>query len=337
MHDPGGQGLPAGPRTAARNACRSAPAPHNGAAMTLLYTHPSGHLHATPPGHPEQVARLDAVLTALDGLDLDRRAAPAADDADILRGHAPEYLAALERRTPDRGWSMLDADTALSPDSLMAARHAVGGVCAAVDAVLAGEAANAFVAMRPPGHHAERARAMGFCIFSSVALGALRALDHHGLDRVAVLDFDVHHGNGTQDLLWDERRAMFVSTHQVPLYPGTGARSERGAHGQIVNVPLASGGTGAQAREIWQDICARVLEWRPQLILISAGFDAHADDPLAGLMWRGRDFAAITRMIRDTATACAAPVVSALEGGYDLAALGRAARAHVEVLRETAA
>ena len=126
MHDPGGQGLPAGPRTVARNACRSAPAPHNGAAMTLLYTHPSGHLHATPPGHPEQVARLDAVLTALDGLDLDRRAAPAADDADILRGHAPEYLAALERRTPDRGWSMLDADTALSPDSLMAARHAVG-------------------------------------------------------------------------------------------------------------------------------------------------------------------------------------------------------------------
>ncbi len=219
----------------------------------------------------------------------------------------------------------------------MAARHAVGGVCAAVDAVLAGEAANAFVAMRPPGHHAERVRAMGFCIFSSVALGALRALDHHGLGRVAVLDFDVHHGNGTQDLLWDERRAMFVSTHQVPLYPGTGARSERGAHGQIVNVPLASGGTGAQAREIWQDICARVLEWRPQLILISAGFDAHADDPLAGLMWRGRDFAAITRMIRDTATACAAPVVSALEGGYDLAALGRAARAHVEVLRETAA
>ena len=183
----------------------------------------------------------------------------------------------------------------------------------------------------------ERARAMGFCLFSNVALGALRALDHHGLDRVAVLDFDVHHGNGTQDLLWDEGRAMFASTHQAPLYPGTGAASERGAHGQIVNVPLASGGTGAQAREIWQDICARVLEWRPQLILISAGFDAHADDPLAGLMWRGRDFAAITRMIRDTATACAAPVVSALEGGYDLAALGRAARAHVEVLRETAA
>ena len=305
--------------------------------MTLLYTHPSGHLHATPPSHPDQVARLDAVLTALAGLDLDRREAPDADDADILRGHSPAYLAELAGKLPDQGWSMLDADTYLSPDSLTAARHAVGGVCAAVDAVLAGQGANAFVAMRPPGHHAERARAMGFCIFSSVALGALRALDHHRLDRVAVLDFDVHHGNGTQDLLWDEGRAMFASTHQFPLYPGTGARSERGTHGQIVNVPLASGGTGAQAREVWQDICARVLEWRPQLILVSAGFDAHADDPLASLMWHEADFAAITRMIGDTASACAAPVVSALEGGYDLPALGCAARAHVEVLRETAA
>ncbi len=305
--------------------------------MTLLYTHPSGHSHITPPSHPEQVARLDAVLTALDGLDLIRRDAPEADRADILRGHPPAYLAQLDRKTPDQGWSMLDADTYLSPGSLLAAHHAVGGVCAAVDAVLAGEAANAFVAMRPPGHHAERARAMGFCLFSTVALGALRALDHHGLDRVAVLDFDVHHGNGTQDLLWDESRALFASSHQFPLYPGTGAASERGAHGQIVNVPLASGGTGAQAREVWQGICAQVLDWRPQLILVSAGFDAHADDPLASLMWREHDFAAITKMICDTAAACSAPVVSALEGGYDLAALGRSARAHVEVLKETAA
>ena len=305
--------------------------------MTLLYTHPSGYSHATPPGHPEQVARLDAVLGALDGLDLIRRDAPDADDADILRGHPAAYLERLDRKTPDQGWSMLDSDTHLSPGSLTAARHAVGGVCAAVDAVLAGEDANAFVAMRPPGHHAERARAMGFCLFSNVALGALRALDHHGLDRVAVLDFDVHHGNGTQDLLWDEGRAMFASTHQAPLYPGTGAASERGAHGQIVNVPLPSGHTGAEAREVWQRICARVLDWRPQLILVSAGFDAHADDPLASLMWRERDFAAITRMICDTGRACAAPVVSALEGGYDLAALGRSARGQVEVLKETAA
>lgn len=305
--------------------------------MTLLYTHPSGHSHVTPPSHPEQVARLDAVVTALKGMELDRREAPDADDADILRGHPPEYLDGLRQNLPDKGWSMLDADTYLAPGSLTAARHAVGGVCAAVDAVLAGRAPNAFVAMRPPGHHAERSRAMGFCIFSSVALGALRALDHHGLDRVAVLDFDVHHGNGTQDLLWHETRALFASTHQLPLYPGTGAPGERGAHDQIVNVGLAAGSGGAHAQEIWRGICARVTDWRPQLILVSAGFDAHADDPLASLMWREADFAAITRMICDAAAACSAPVVSALEGGYDLPALGRSVRAHVEVLRETAA
>lgn len=305
--------------------------------MTLLYTHPSGLSHVTPPSHPEQVARLSSVLAALEGLDLQRREAPDAEDADLLRGHPQEYLSMLRRKAPADGWSMLDADTYLSPGSLLAARHAVGGVCAAVDAVLAGEAPNAFVAMRPPGHHAERTRPMGFCIYSSVAIAAKRALDLHGLDRVAVLDFDVHHGNGTQDVLWDDGRALFVSTHQAPLYPGTGAASEVGAHGQIVNVPLAAGSSGAQAREIWRGICDKVEGWRPQLILVSAGFDAHAADPLAGLLWHEDDFTAITRMICDTAASCSAPVVSALEGGYDLGALGRSARAHAEVLRETAA
>ncbi|MDF3854837.1 histone deacetylase family protein [Paracoccus sp. P2] len=305
--------------------------------MTLLYTHPSGFSHVTPPSHPEQVARLDAVLAALEGMDLERREAPEAAERDILRAHPAGYLALLRRKLPAEGWSMLDSDTYLAPGSLEAARHAAGGVCAAVDAVLAGEAPNAFVAMRPPGHHAERMKAMGFCILSSVAIAALRALDHHGLDRVAVLDFDVHHGNGTQDVLWDEKRAFFASTHQVPLYPGTGAASERGAHGQIVNMPLAPGSGGDEARAAWRAICDRVAAWRPQLVLVSAGFDAHADDPLAALMWREADFTAITRMICDTAAGCSAPVVSALEGGYDLAALGRSARAHVDVLRETAA
>ncbi|WP_449043638.1 histone deacetylase family protein [Paracoccus versutus] len=305
--------------------------------MTLLYTHPSGLLHVTPPSHPEQVARLDAVLAALEGADLRRREAPEAADRDILRAHPAEYLALLRRKVPAEGWSMLDSDTYLAPGSLEAARHAVGGVCAAVDAVLAGEAPNAFVAMRPPGHHAERMKAMGFCILSSVAIGAKRALEHHGLDRVAVLDFDVHHGNGTQDVLWDEKRALFASTHQVPLYPGTGAPAERGAHGQVVNVALAPGSGGDEARAAWAAICDRVAAWRPQLVLVSAGFDAHAADPLASLMWDEADFTAITRMICDTAAACSAPVVSALEGGYDLAALGRSARAHVDVLRETAA
>ncbi|WP_017998657.1 histone deacetylase family protein [Paracoccus sp. N5] len=305
--------------------------------MTLLYTHASGQAHVTPPSHPEQVARLDAVLAALDGLELERRTAPEAAEADLLRAHPPEYLAMLRRKQPAEGWAMLDSDTYLAPGSLLAARHAAGGVCAAVDAVLAGQAPNAFIAMRPPGHHAERMKPMGFCILSSVAIGAKRALEHHGLDRVAVLDFDVHHGNGTQDVLWDEARALFVSTHQSPLYPGTGAASETGAHGQVANVPLAAGSGGDAARAIWRSLCARVEAWRPQLILVSAGFDAHAEDPLAGLMWDESDFTAITRMICDTAAACSAPVVSALEGGYDLGALGRSARAHVAVLRETAA
>lgn len=310
---------------------------HNPWPMTLLYTHPSGFSHVTPPSHPERVGRLDAVLEALEDMDLDRREAPEGTDQDILRAHPAEYLALAQRKVPTEGWTMLDSDTYLAPDSLTAARHAVGGVCAAVDAVLAGEAPNAFVAMRPPGHHAEREKAMGFCIFSSVAIAALRALDHHGLDRVAVLDFDVHHGNGTQDVLWHERRAFFASTHQMPLYPGTGAASERGAHGQILNVPLAPGSAGDEARAAWEQICECAEAWRPQLVLVSAGFDAHADDPLAALMWSEADFTAITRMICDTAATCSAPVVSALEGGYDLAALGRSARAHVDVLRETAA
>nr|WP_223252393.1 histone deacetylase family protein [Paracoccus mutanolyticus] len=232
--------------------------------MTLLYTHPSGFQHVTPPSHPEQVARLEAVLAALEGMDLDRREAPEAPDDEILRCHPASYLSLVRRKLPDQGWTMLDADTYLSPGSLAAARHAVGGVCAAVDAVLAGQAPNAFVAMRPPGHHTERARAMGFCIFNAIAIGALRALDHHGLDRVAVLDFDVHHGNGTQDLLWNEPRALFASTHQHPLYPGTGAAGERGAHGQILNVPLQAGTGGDPARAAWRGICDRVLAWRPQ-------------------------------------------------------------------------
>ncbi|WP_423210763.1 histone deacetylase family protein [Paracoccus yeei] len=305
--------------------------------MTLLYTHPSGFQHVTPPSHPEQVARLEAVLAALEGMDLDRREAPEAPDDEILRCHPASYLSLVRRKLPDQGWTMLDADTYLSPGSLAAARHAVGGVCAAVDAVLAGQAPNAFVAMRPPGHHTERAKAMGFCIFNAIAIGAMRALDHHGLDRVAVLDFDVHHGNGTQDLLWNEPRALFASTHQHPLYPGTGAAGERGAHGQILNVPLQAGTGGDPARAAWRGICERVLAWRPQLVLVSAGFDAHAQDPLASLAWDEADFTAITRMICDAATSCSAPVVSVLEGGYDLAALGRSVRAHVEVLRETTA
>lgn len=303
--------------------------------MTLLYTDASAARHLTPPGHPEQVARHAAVLDALAPLDLPRRDCPLADEADILRCHPDRYLRRLQQAVPAQGIVALDADTHMSPHSLDAALRAVGGACAAVDAVLGGEDEAAFVAMRPPGHHAERETPMGFCLLGTAAIAAMRGLDHHGLDRVAVVDFDVHHGNGTQDLLWDEPRAFFASTHQMPLYPGTGRASETGAHGQVMNAPLRPGSGGAEALAAWTAIAARLAEWRPGLVVISAGFDAHADDPLANLMWTERDFAAITRLIRDAARQVGAPVVSVLEGGYDLAALGRSARAHVETLRET--
>jgi len=301
---------------------------------TALFTHPDAERHITPPGHPEQVARYAAVTDALAGLHLDRREAPRADEADILRCHPLRYLDRIRAAIPGEGWQMLDADTHLSPGSLDAALRGAGGAVAAVDAVLAGEAANAFVAMRPPGHHAERETPMGFCIFGNAAIAAKRALDRHGLDRVAVLDFDVHHGNGTQDLLWDEPRAFFASTHQMPLYPGTGAATERGAHGQMMNVPLRPGSDGAAGQAAWRGILARCRDFGPQLVIVSAGFDAHAADPLAQLDWDDADFAAVTRMICDMAADLSAPVVSCLEGGYDLAALGRSVRAHLDVLLE---
>lgn len=303
--------------------------------MTLLYTHPSGFQHVTPPSHPEQVARLEAVLAALEGMDLDRREAPEAPDDEILRCHPASYLSLVRRKLPDQGWTMLDADTYLSPGSLAAARHAVGGVCAAVDAVLAGQAPNAFVAMRPPGHHTERTKAMGFCIFNAIAIGALRALDHHGLDRVAVLDFDVHHGNGTQAVFERDPSVFFASSHQMPLYPGTGAASERGM-GNILNVALPPGAKGDEFRAAWSErILPAVEGFSPGLILVSAGFDAHARDPLAHLRLTEADFAWVTGEICAVARrVCGGRVVSMLEGGYDLDALARSVAAHVRALMD---
>ena len=324
------------PRAAPPHALQRVGAGPNVGGMTLLYSHPAAARHETPPGHPEQVARHKAVLDALADLDLARREAPLADDADILRCHPDRYLARLRAAVPARGAAMLDADTHMSPGSLDAALRAGGGACAAVDAVLGGEDETAFVAMRPPGHHAERETPMGFCLLGTAVIAAMRALDHHGLDRVAVVDFDVHHGNGTQDLLWDEARAFFASTHQMPLYPGSGAASEIGAHGQVMNVPLRPDSGGEDALAAWTAITDRLRDWRPGLVVISAGFDAHAADPLANLNWSEGDFAAITRLVMAAARACGAPVVSVLEGGYDLAALGRSARAHVQTLKEPA-
>ena len=305
--------------------------------MTLVYSHNAALHHITPPGHPERVARAEAVWAALRRLDgLDWREAPLADRTEVLRCHPQAYLDRIEAAVPAEGYVGLDADTFVSPGSVEAALRGLGACNAAVDAVLAGEAKTAFVAMRPPGHHAETETAMGFCLFGNAAIAAKRALDHHGLSRVAVLDFDVHHGNGTQDLLWHEERTLFCSSHQMPLYPGTGGAHETGAHDNVINAPLAPMTGGAEMRRAWGDIILPAVDdFAPELIIISAGFDAHADDPLANLNWTEADFSWLTGAICDVADAHSqGRVVSTLEGGYDLDALAASAAAHVTVLKE---
>jgi acetoin utilization deacetylase AcuC-like enzyme len=310
--------------------------------MTLLVENPAGLDHLTPPGHPEQVARLEEINEALsvpEFDDLDRMVAPMAEEAALLLAHPQIYIDAIRRQIPDSGRVALDADTWATPGSWDAALKGVGGCLAAVDAVLEGRARNAFVATRPPGHHAEKLRAMGFCLFSTIAIAARHALEVHGLSRVAVVDFDVHHGNGTQDVLWDEPRALFISSHQMPLFPGTGAASERGGSNNVLNLPLAPGTGGAEMRRAYETHAfPRLRDWQPELILISAGFDAHADDPLANLMWREEDFAWITRSLCDIADeVCGGRVVSTLEGGYDLPALAASVAVHVTELKERGA
>jgi acetoin utilization deacetylase AcuC-like enzyme len=305
---------------------------------TLFITHETGLTHVAPRGHPERGERLEAIYAALrdpEFAGLSRQTAPMADEAELLRCHEAGYVAQVKALRPQEGLKSLDGETFMGPTSWEAALRAIGGANDAVDRVLAGEANNAFVAMRPPGHHAERGRAMGFCLFGTVSVAAKRALDHHGLARVAVLDFDVHHGNGTQDLLWDEARVMVVSSQQMPLYPGSGDPSERGAHGQIINLPLAAGSGGAEMRVAWEEALAGAADFRPELILISAGFDAHRADPLGGLNWAEADFAWLTHAICDLADACCAGrVVSSLEGGYDLDALAASVATHLRVLME---
>ncbi len=307
---------------------------------TAYFSHPACLAHVNQPGHPEQVARLEHIEAALAGLDgLDRREAPLCGPDVPLLAHSPEYVAAIKATSPKTGWAQIDADTSMSPGSLEAAYRALGACVAGVDAVLAGDAANAFIACRPPGHHAEKTRAMGFCLFSNVAIAALHALENRGLARVAVLDFDVHHGNGSQDVLWNEARVRFASSHQMPHYPGTGAASECGAHDNIINVPLSDGSGSHEMRAAWEgQILPAIEAFEPELVLVSAGFDAHERDPLAGLNWTTEDFTWLSHKICDLADkVCQGRLVSSLEGGYDLTALASSTAAHVRVLMERGA
>ena len=308
--------------------------------MTMrAYTHPACLLHDAGPGHAECPERLRVVLDALHEAfpQLDWREAPRASRGQLLRAHSPELLD-LVLDNPDlklhpRDRVMLDPDTTLSPASAEAALRAAGAAVAAVDAALLGPSPRVFCAVRPPGHHATHDTAMGFCLFDNIAVAALHALDAHGLERVAIVDFDVHHGNGTQAIFEHDRRVLFASSHQMPLYPGTGARDETG-DGNILNAPLPPDADGTLFRAAWTNTLLPAIDaFKPQLLLVSAGFDAHRRDPLAQLRLEADDFAWITRELVQLANRhCRGRIVSTLEGGYDLQALAESSVAHVREL-----
>lgn len=305
--------------------------------MTILFSHDAALGHRTPHGHPERPERMQAIKEAL-GTEafaaLDRRAPEPASLETVALAHPEEWVRAMVAAAPTEGLVHVDSDTVLSPGTIDCVLRGVGAAVQGVDAVMAGQARNAFSAMRPPGHHAERTRAMGFCLFNNAAVAARHARTVHGVDRVAIVDWDVHHGNGSQDIFWDDATVLYCSTHQMPLYPGTGSASERGDKDTIVNVPLRPNDDGEVFREAFETgILTRLETFRPDVIVISAGFDAHRLDPLANLRLEAEDFAWATRRLMDLADRCAGGrIVSILEGGYSLEGLAKSAAAHVDAL-----
>ncbi len=306
--------------------------------MLRLYTHSACLQHDPGPGHAERPARLKAVLQALDRdrfAALERIEAPLATREQLLRVHDAAHIDRVLSNVPLEGVYALDEDTLLSPGSGEAALRAAGAAVAAVDAVLGGSAQRAFCAVRPPGHHATRSDAMGFCLFNNIAVAAAHALSAHGLKRVAIADFDVHHGNGTQDIFQREPRVLFVSSHQSPLYPDSGSEDERGV-GNIVNATLSPGAGSHEFRHLWDGVLLpRMHAFRPQLVLVSAGFDGHLSDPLADIRLGQEDYAWVTeRLVALAHTHAQGRLVSSLEGGYDLVALAASATAHVSALMD---
>jgi acetoin utilization deacetylase AcuC-like enzyme len=306
---------------------------------TLLISHPACLAHDMGEGHPEQPDRLRALERAFESENfqlLARDVAPRAEISAIARVHPLDYIEALRAATPTQGHTVIDQDTSMSPGTFEAALRSAGGAIFAVDEVMTRKVRNAFVATRPPGHHAELATPMGFCFFNNVVVAARHARSTYGAERVAIMDFDVHHGNGTQHIFWDDPNVMYASTHQMPHYPGTGSIGERGEHNQIVNAPLRAGDAGDRFREaIEVAILPRIFDFAPDLIIISAGFDAHRRDPLGNINLVEADFVWVTRKLMEIAQRrCGGRIVSVLEGGYDLEALARSVAAHVMTLME---
>jgi len=304
---------------------------------TLLLSHPSGLEHDTGPHHPERPERLTAIAAALDEprfAGLLREEAPGLNRKAVLRVHPVRFVDGVEAATPTRGHISLDPDTIMSPKSFEAISHCVGAAAAATDKVMRDEVKNAFLAMRPPGHHAGMTSVMGFCFFNTAAIIARHARAAHGAEHVAIVDFDVHHGNGTQEIFWSDPNVLYASTHQMPLFPGTGGRDERGEHDNIVNAPLRAGDDGEIFREAMEEtVLPQIKSFGPDLVVISAGFDAHRHDPLGGLKLVEADYAWVTeRLIEIAEQHAKGRIVSVLEGGYDLDALARSVAAHVAVL-----
>ena len=305
---------------------------------TGLITSGTYQNHNTGDGHPEKIDRVTVVIDnfkKLDNKDLVWKK-PSKFDRSLLEiTHNSDYINFVEKSFPEKGLSFLDGDTIVSPGSKDATSDAVGSIITAIDGVQNKDFKNAFCAVRPPGHHAEKNKAMGFCIYNNVAVGANYLINKYKLNKVAIIDFDVHHGNGTQDIFYDNEKVLYISTHQYPYYPGSGTNDEKGKHNNILNIPLPAGTTSEEYLNAYEFVLKKIREFKPEFILLSAGFDAHKDDPLAQLQLESKDFYNITkRTLELSKQYCDGKVVSILEGGYDLLALQESTEMHVKALLE---
>jgi acetoin utilization deacetylase AcuC-like enzyme len=305
---------------------------------TGLITSDTYQNHNTGDGHPEKIDRVTVVIDnfkKLDNKDLVWKK-PSKFDRSLLEiTHNSDYINFVEKSFPEKGLSFLDGDTIVSPGSKDATSDAVGSIITAIDGVQNKNFNNAFCAVRPPGHHAEKNKAMGFCIYNNVAVGANYLIDKYKLKKVAIIDFDVHHGNGTQDIFYDNEKVLYISTHQYPYYPGSGTNDEKGKYNNILNIPLPAGTTSEEYLNAYEFVLKKIKEFKPEFILLSAGFDAHKDDPLAQLQLESKDFYSITkRTLELSKQYCDGKVVSILEGGYDLLALQESTEMHVKALLE---
>ena len=305
---------------------------------TGLITSDTFQNHDTGPGHPEQIARVSVIIEnfkKLNNQNILWKKPSIISDEIIKKTHDSRYVDLVKNSFPNKGFSSLDGDTIISPGSKNASFDAAGSIIAAIDGVQNKEFKNAFCCVRPPGHHAEKNKAMGFCIYNNVAIGAHYLIDKYNYNRVAILDFDVHHGNGTQDIFYENENVLFISTHQYPYYPGSGSEQEKGKFNNIKNIPLPAGTNSERYFNAFEYALKKLKEFKPEFILISAGFDAHKDDPLAQIKLETEDFYIITKRILEISKKfCNGKVVSILEGGYDLHALQDSTKRHVDALIE---